>query len=349
MNKFIVLFLLLIPIAVCATPISPINPSGTTLPATCRIGSLFIDIDQDTDGALYQCVATNSWKIVGSGAGGGIDTSGTPTAYDIAQFTDVDTVEGRSWVEFIADLDLEAGTDFYSVSAMDTLLDARALESVVGTSLNANDLVNTAGVLETVSTIPHTNVAETVTAAWAFPTWNLTALTAEPTEVVGQIYRADNDTWDPCGIDGTDDYFVICTAADTYIALWDIAGNFYFNTIQAAMKVIDSAGNITLTAAQMNAVILVTSAGEVQIPADQCDTATGKWITVKQYNAYAVDIALLDAADDIYMADGTKVEGTTNELQTAGAAGNQITLLCLLANQWWVTGEIGTSTSEAAD
>ena len=95
MNKFIVLFLLLIPIAVCATPISPINPSGTTLPATCRIGSLFIDIDQDTDGALYQCVATNSWKIVGSGAGGGIDTSGTPTAYDIAQFTDVDTVEGR--------------------------------------------------------------------------------------------------------------------------------------------------------------------------------------------------------------------------------------------------------------
>ena len=67
MNKFIVLFLLLIPIAADATPISPINPSGTTLPATCRTGSLFIDTDADTDGALYQCVDTDTWKIV-SGA-----------------------------------------------------------------------------------------------------------------------------------------------------------------------------------------------------------------------------------------------------------------------------------------
>ena len=192
-------------------------------------------------------------------------------------------------------------------------------------------------------------VSPTLTGNPGLSTLLLTALTAEPTEVVGQIYRADNDTWDPCGIDGVVDYFVICTAADTYIALWDIAGNMYFSTIQAAMKVIPDADGITLTAAQMNAVIVATNASEVQIPADQCDTVTGKWITVKQTGAYAVDIAVLDAADDIYMLDGTKIEGTTHEIQTAGASGNQITLMCIAVNEWWVTGEIGTSTSEAAD
>jgi len=178
----------------------------------------------------------------------------------------------------------------------------------------------------------------------------LTPLTSEPTEVVGEIYRASNP-WNPCGIAGSPapDYFVICTAADTYVALWDVEGNFYFSTIQAAMKVIPDADGITLTAAQMNAVIVATNASEVQIPADQCDTVTGKWITVKQTGAYAVDIAVLDAADDIYMLDGTKIEGTTHEIQTAGASGNQITLMCIAVNEWWVTGEIGTSTSEAAD
>ena len=47
-----------------------------------------------------------------------------------------------------------------------TLLAAKADESIVGTSLNALDLVNSAGVLETVSTIPHTNVAETLSQPW---------------------------------------------------------------------------------------------------------------------------------------------------------------------------------------
>ena len=90
-----------------ALPISPIIPSGTTLPATCRTGSLFLDTDADTNGALYQCVATDTWKIVsGSGGSGTVDISGIPVIYDIARFTDADTIEGRSYAEFISDLDL---------------------------------------------------------------------------------------------------------------------------------------------------------------------------------------------------------------------------------------------------
>ena len=42
---------------------------------------------------------------------GGVDTGGTPVANDIARFTDADTIEGRSYSEFKADLDLEIGTD----------------------------------------------------------------------------------------------------------------------------------------------------------------------------------------------------------------------------------------------
>jgi len=227
--------------------------------------------------------------------------------------------------------------------------DGFCLESIFGDAIEADDFVKTGTTLTLQAEIPHTDAAETITGAWAFSTWNLTALTSEPTEVVGRIYRADNDTWDPCGIAGTDDYFVICTAADTYIALWDISGNFYFSSIRAAMGLITKAANYTLTAPDMNGIVVVTATAEIQIPADQCDTATGKWITVKQTGAFAVDIAFLDASDDAYLSDGTAVEGTTNEIQTAGAAGNQVTLVCLEANKWWITGEIGTCTSEAAD
>ena len=110
---------------VYALPISPIIPFGATLPATCRTGSLFIDTDADTDGALYQCVATDTWKIVSGASGGTVDISGTPGINDIARFTDGDTIEGLSYAELKSAMDLEEGTDFYSVSAMDTLLDAK--------------------------------------------------------------------------------------------------------------------------------------------------------------------------------------------------------------------------------
>ncbi len=47
----------------------------------------------------------------GVGAGGGVDTSGTPVDNDFAKFTDADTIEGRSYSEVKSDLGLEIGTD----------------------------------------------------------------------------------------------------------------------------------------------------------------------------------------------------------------------------------------------
>ena len=57
-------------------------------------------------------------------ATGVVDTSGTPVDDDVAVFTDVDTVEGLNEAEFKALLNLEAGTDYYSVSAADSAIAA---------------------------------------------------------------------------------------------------------------------------------------------------------------------------------------------------------------------------------
>lgn len=48
--------------------------SGTSLPATCTTGEMFIDTDADTDGSLYFCRDTDTWKEVDDdGAAGGGD------------------------------------------------------------------------------------------------------------------------------------------------------------------------------------------------------------------------------------------------------------------------------------
>ena len=367
MNKFIILFLLLMPIAVCATPISPIIPSGTTLPSNCRTGALFIDTDQDTDGALYQCVDTDSWKIVGSGAGGGIDTSGTPVAFDIARFTDVDTVEGRSYVEFIADLAIitvddvddtpvDAETDqpissnwaYDHVDAADPHT-GYALESLLGDAIEADDFVKTGTTLTLQAEIPHTDAVETVTGEWELPYKNYTVWTTAPTgadKVVGRDYLAGLP-WNPCGLDVGISYWVTLTdddPDDVYVVYRDIGGKAYFSTIQAAMKVATKAAAYDLTAADMNSIYIMTAAGDVNIPDGQCDTATGKWLTVKTKGTFLNSITSDDTTPDKFvLSNGTVLTATAGwELDLGGAAGNQATVVCLEAHTWYVTGEIGT-------
>ena len=77
-------------------------------------------------------------------------------------------------------------------------------------------------------------------------------------------------------------------------------------------------------------------------------TSGGDFEGSSQTGVFEVQIELLDAADDFYLSTGVKIEGSTNELETAGASGNQITLMCIIANQWWITGEVGTSADAGA-
>jgi len=99
MNIFILfLSMLLFTVQAHALPIGPIIPSGTTLPATCRVGELFIDTDADTNGSLYNCVATDTWKEVDDdgGDGGDIAKVGTPAQYEWGIWTGDGTLKGLS-------------------------------------------------------------------------------------------------------------------------------------------------------------------------------------------------------------------------------------------------------------
>jgi len=82
-----------------------------------------------------------------------------------------------------------------------------------------------------------------------------TPLAAEPTEVVGNLYVADNEVagWDPADYAGTNDYLVICTAVDspgTFKILMDmVTGERFFSTLtlpNGTAPTVDAVGEIGL-------------------------------------------------------------------------------------------------------
>ena len=71
------------------------------------IGDVNVPTPTDDD-ILYWDDAAGAWK---ARAHEFVEASGTPVDNDIAKFTDANTIEGRSYAELKADLDLEIGTD----------------------------------------------------------------------------------------------------------------------------------------------------------------------------------------------------------------------------------------------
>jgi hypothetical protein len=58
--------------------------SGTSLPGTCTVGNLFLDTDADTNGTVYSCIATNTWKDIDDDGGeGGMATTDIDTSAEI--------------------------------------------------------------------------------------------------------------------------------------------------------------------------------------------------------------------------------------------------------------------------
>jgi hypothetical protein len=67
--------------------------------------------------ALVWDADANQWKNKDqSGAGGGVDTSGTPADNDFAKFTDSNTLEGRSYSETREDLDAVEGDNIKKIT-----------------------------------------------------------------------------------------------------------------------------------------------------------------------------------------------------------------------------------------
>ena len=161
--------------------------------------------------------------------------------------------------------------------------------------------------------------------------------------VAGAPYFADGATWDPAGIYGVIGvaYYVIYDGA-AYIPTRDEDGVAYFDTIQAAMNILSFGAESTdLAAAQLNSIIVKTGAGDVNIPADQCDAATGAWLSVKSNAAHLNSVTSDDGADVFQLSDGTLLD-VGDELDLAGAANSRVTVVCDEANVWSVSGEIGT-------
>ena len=84
------------------------SANGQSLVAAANYGAMrtLLDLEAGTD--FYSITAADA-KFT--------DTANSPNAAEFARFTDATTIEGRTAAETRADLDLEAGTDFYSISA----------------------------------------------------------------------------------------------------------------------------------------------------------------------------------------------------------------------------------------
>jgi len=110
-----------------------------------------------------------------SGGSGTVTTSGTPAANDIARFTGATVIEGRSYDEFKADLDLEIGTD---IQAQDAGLQSIAELTYASPSfikVTATDTYAIRTIAQTKTDLSLNNVENTALSTW-IGTENITTL-----------------------------------------------------------------------------------------------------------------------------------------------------------------------------
>ena len=95
--------------------------SGTSLPGTCTVGETFIDTDADTNGSLYICVASDTWKEVDDdGAAGGGDLLSTNNLSDLTNDTTaLNNLFAAGYTWGAVALDLSAATVTFGLAATD--------------------------------------------------------------------------------------------------------------------------------------------------------------------------------------------------------------------------------------
>lgn len=113
-------------------------------------------------------------------------------------------------------------------------------------------------------------------------------------------------------------------------------------TGRLAVSTITSLPHTVTTAEANGGFLLVTAAGDVDLP-DVCDSATGANILVYVRDAAeTVSVAVGDTSDDIVF-QGTAI-GANSELDSPGNAGDFVALVCAATNIWYVIGSSGTWT-----
>lgn len=157
------------------------------------------------------------------------------------------------------------------------------------------------------------NAAETITGNWintANP-WDdnevvngltldllkMSVLTAAPgSPVAGVMYYADNDTWDPCDISGTNNYYCIYDGAD-YVAIIDEDGDLFVSSVEVSTleedELNDDAGDRLLTLAEVRGPFIsnkgVGAAFHLDFPAHASDDTWNACLIKEEDQNYTVD------------------------------------------------------------
>lgn len=168
-------------------------------------GSIWVDVTADK---AYVCLDNTDGAAVwtettGASGSGTVTTSGTPVANDIARFTGATVIEGLSYAEFKAALDLEIGTD---IQALDT-----GLTSIAGLTTAANKMIYTTA-LDTYAVIDLTAFARTI-----IDDADASAVRTTLGLVIGtNVQASDNALTSISGLTYVSPSFIKLTANDTY-------------------------------------------------------------------------------------------------------------------------------------
>lgn len=133
---------------------------------------------------------------------------------------------------------------------------------------------------------------------------------------------------------------------DKYIVTNNHSSSIFFSYISTPLYGVTDADGRTLTSSEMNGIVTSTGAGDIDIPADLCDTvsATGAriWMQLQNFSGSTVALTSNDTLDQFcYIATGAFTCLTAgNEMDLADDA--IVTVMCSEANKWYVIGQTGT-------
>ena len=167
------------------------------------------------------------------------------------------------------------------------------------------------------------------------------------TEPIIRVFQSDGTVLLELNNDGTLEAEGFYNVTDNDAAGIATNGDIFGETILAGAVVATSAGGEDLA---VNTITLATAVADYDLP--DCETAdVGDWVHVIVRDvAETVSVTVAnDAANDIilYKGVGTLIAG--DELDSPGAIQDSVTLVCMVADTWYVTANSGAWTDGGAD
>lgn len=235
---------------------------------------------------------------------GDITKVGTPAQYQAAYWTGDGTLAGKT---------LSADTPLCSDSNGEIDVCSNLTDLAVGES--------------TIEGYIFDSDAETVAGAWTLNRQRYTVHTSEPSdEQVGDLFIADNDTWDPASYTGTNDYLVICTATGspgTYLPIRDmvtgalLSGGLSGMPFIINVPIIEPASGDAIYLNLGSDTLTITSCGAIVDPGDssesvvtdiqECDTNYANCTTILSATITAANTKTAGTVSDSSVSNVLKI------------------------------------------